>query len=150
MLYTIFIKKNEKDNHNELVKIIKSYYSKNVDTFILGWPGYIGVNSTSLDSFYDIFWKINSKTKGFFFQPLNEKIIHNQVSNIDYLNNKFGGYYLNQTKLKDHSKILTFLKLDTNYSGIKIEEKIKREFFSVDCLIIGSSNQSYNTYLQLI
>jgi hypothetical protein len=61
MLYTIFIKKNEKDKFNYLVKLIQSYYSKNSDSFILGWPGYIGVNTSSLDSFFDIFGKIKTR-----------------------------------------------------------------------------------------
>lgn len=148
MLYTIFIKKNEKDKFNYLVKLIQSYYSKNSDSFILGWPGYIGVNTSSLDSFFDIFGKINKSPQGYFFHPLNEKLINN-ISNIDYLNNKFGNYHLNQIKLKDHSKILTFLKFKQSCDKTRIQNSLKMKNYTIDCLIVGSSNQSYNTYCHI-
>lgn len=145
MLYTIFIKKNEKDKNNELVKIIQAYYSKNNDTFILGWPGYIGVNTSSLDSFFDIFGNINKSPQGYFFHPLNEKLINN-ISNIDYLNKKFGNYHLNQMKLKDHSKILTFVKFKQTYGKLTLQDSLKNKRYTIDCFLIGSSNQSHNTY----
>lgn len=146
MVYTIFIKKNEQDINNELVKLIKSYYQSNQNSFILGWPGYIGTTPSSLDAFYNIFKTVNNNPQGFFFQPLNQKNINNNITNIDYINRKFGNYNLTQKQRKDHSKIITFLNFNESYSKFNFQELIKHTNYKVDCLFIGSSNQSYNTY----
>lgn len=146
MLYTIFIKKNENDNVNVLSKLVEEYYRLNPNMFILGWPGYIGKNQSSIDDFAKIFTTTNPIPNGFFFKPLNETMLKVGITNTNYLNSKFGNNPLNQKGLKDHSKIMAFLELNNPYNKLTINDEISNHNFIVKCLVIGSSNQSANTY----
>lgn len=149
MLYTIFIKKNENDRVNVLSKLVEKYYRLNPNMFILGWPGYIGKNQTSLDDFAKIFTTANPTPNGFFFNPLNEVMLTIRITNTNYLNSIFGSNQLYQKGLKDHSKIMALLELNNPYNKLTISDEILNHNFIVKCLVIGSSNQSANTYYKL-
>lgn len=149
MLYTIFIKKNENENVNVLSKLVEEYYRLSPNMFILGWPGYIGKNQASLDDFAKIFTTTNPIPNGFFFKPLNETMLKVGITNTNYLNSKFGNNQLYQKGLKDHSKIMAFLELYNPYNKLTINNEISNHNFIVKCLVIGSSNQSANTYYKL-
>lgn len=146
MLYTIFIKKNENEKVNVLSQLVEEYYRLNPNMFILGWPGYIGKSQSSIDDFAKIFTTANPIPNGFFFKPLNETMLNSGITNTNYLNSTFGNNQLNQKGLKDHSKIMAFLELNNPYNKSTINDEISNHNFIVKCLVIGSSNQSANTY----
>lgn len=160
MIYSIFIKKTEWDYAPfPLVNVIKNFINKiGDDVFLLGWPGYIGVNSNSIDNFKRAITPNQIILKGYFFPALNGmKYIKHPLTgaNItinEYQNEIFGNYSCSHTGKKDHSKILALIKFNNDFiklnnTGLKnLDKFLSQGYFDVLAILIGSSNQSQNTY----
>lgn len=145
MIYCIFFKKHQGDLATfDSVKYLQKVICKCKNAFIIGWPGYISRSKTTLDKFYnDLNPCPGYQLHGFFFQPMSIVSLSPSETNESYLNKLFGGHSLPQPRLQDHSKILVILDLsDSN----NFEEDIETRNFNVKGIMIGSSNQSTNTY----
>lgn len=147
MIYTIFIKKNKKDIKPFVhVTLIKQLLTNNTGVFILGLPGYIGTTVQAIDDFYDEIKPANiNQLDGFFLKPMNVTTFQNNMTNEDYMNQKFGTHPIQHSGLRDHSKIMAFLIPDLTQHS-KIETAIDNGDYDVMAILIGSSNQSEYTY----
>ena len=162
MIYSIFIKKTEGDYAPfPLADVIKNFISKiGDDVFLLGWPGYIGVNSNSIDDFKRAITPKHKHIilKGYFFPALNgmRNIKHPltgaNITTNKYQNEIFGDYSCSHTGKKDHSKILAFIRFNNDFNKFNntefknLDEFLLQGYFDVLAILIGSSNQSQNTY----
>ena len=145
MIYSIFFKKYQGDLVPfDSVKFIKKIISKCKNPFIIGWPGYISKSKTTLNKFYnDLRPCLGQQLHGFFFRPMSIVKLSSKETNESYLNKLFGGHSLPQPRLQDHSKILVILDLPNNNC---YDNDVKARIFDVKGILIGSSNQSTNTY----
>lgn len=145
MIYTIFFKKYQGDlTPFDSVKYLKRIISKCKNPFIVGWPGYISKTASTLDGFYDNLNPfVNKQLHGFFFKPMLINMLKCGKTNEKYINDLFGNHSIPQPRLDDHSKILVVLDLDDN-SNRNID--LMNDIYDVKAILIGSSNQSFNTY----
>lgn len=145
MIYTIFFKKYQGDlTPFDSVKYLKRIISKCKNPFIVGWPGYISKTASTLDDFYyNLNPFANKQLHGFFFKPMLINMLKCGKTNEEYINDLFGNHYISQPRLDDHSKILVVLDLDDN-SNRDID--LMNDIHDVKAILIGSSNQSFNTY----
>lgn len=154
MIYSIFLKKNEKDlKPFPIVRIVRNFlWMASEDVFILGWPGYIGRTSSSIDDFKKEITTTKGVLNGYFFKALNgNRIISHPTTGVpintnDYQNEIFGNYCCPSSNLEDHSKILVFVKFTKEVIDKNLYDVLSNKNFEVLALLIGSSNQSFNTY----
>lgn len=154
MIYSIFIKKMQGDiKPFNIVVVLRNYLKNNNNIFLLGWPGYISTSSSMIDTFKNEITSNNINVKGYFFNALNghttiqHPITHNPISRIDYMNEVFGGYTCTHKVLNDHSKIIALIEFKDNNLINDITLPLKNGYYEVKALLVGSSNQSYNTYI---
>lgn len=152
MFYIYLIKKSQHDNSSEkLLKFLNYYYSNyGKSNFFISFPGFIGNSKKSIDDFGNKFLNNNGiRCEGIFANAMNSNVVlSNGLTNLKYLNKKYNKHgYKFSSSLKDHSKLIVFLdnNIVLNNSDFNIENYIKNA--NVNCLVIGSSNQSKNTYL---
>lgn len=152
-MYLLFSKKQQGDKKiYSTTRLVSNFYkfllSKNLKVFLIGLPGYISKNTRTIDKFYNDFCTecaVNN-IQGYFFRPMNICKLKGSITNIDYFNSKFGNYNTIYRWKKDHSKTLLFI--DTSSLFFKKDKTFIINFdkAKVYGVLIGSSNQSYNTY----
>lgn len=148
------MKKNQGDTAPfKIATTIKNFLKKHQDIFILGWPGYIGKSTSAINNFYNEIVPTGQIVNGYFFQALNgtRMVSHpttrRMISLQEYINELFGNVNCSLKKRKDHSKILAFIKL-IDYKGDDISNYLLNDNYEVYAVMIGSSNQSENTYVK--
>ena len=153
MIYSFFIKKTQGDiKPFDIVSILNNYLNSHNNLFLLGWPGYISTTSSTIDAFKAEISQNNKIVQGYFFDALNgsstitHPITKNPITKIDYMNEIFGGYTCTHNSLKDHSKILAIIQFKKNILPKDITKLLQSEDYEVKALLVGSSNQSLNTY----
>ena len=153
MMYLLFSKKQQGDlSVFPTTKLAANFYkflkSKELNVFLIGIPGYISTMISTIDRFYNNFCKLcgGNNIEGYFLKPLNICKVNRLMTNIDYLNYKFGNYQTIYSGKKDHSKILLFVDRDClSFDGKRFDIDFTKPMVVYGALL-GSSNQSYNTY----
>lgn len=157
MIYTFFMKKFQKDKAPfPTTLVVKEYlnlYGQN--DIVISFPGYMGTTSKSIGKFLS---KMCFPTNTYFTVGMNGKNQMKLKSNVQDYHNSFFNQIKNINKpLKDHSKMLFFLDPNSVNGGLlnqkegDIELKDARLLLkgcTVKAVLIGSSNQSYNTYFK--
>lgn len=157
MIYTFFMKKFQKDKApfptTLLVKKYLKLYGQN--DIVISFPGYMGTTSKSIGKFLS---KMCFPTNTYFTVGMNGKNQMKLKSNVQDYHNSFFNKIKNINKpLKDHSKMLFFLDsssvnrglFNQNKEDVELEEaQSLLKGCKVKAVLIGSSNQSYNTYFK--
>lgn len=155
MIYSILVKKVYKSvGISPLLLLLNSFcLSHDIEEFIVCLPGYLGKNKITLSDFYNNFPKKTSKSTtpniGYFFSGMNGSnlIKLTRVTCQNYINSLYGSYSTTFTEPKDHSKVAVFFWKEDNLIVKKnIDNLIKNG--KVFAILIGSSNQSHQTYIK--
>ena len=154
MIYSVFVKKQYKATGiSPVLTLINRFslcYGKSV--FVVCLPGYLSKTSSTLDSFADNFPRKKTEStlvnEGYFFSGINGgDLIKGSITCQNYINTLYGSYTTSFIQPKDHSKIAIFFKKDETLIIDKNIDKLIRKG-EVFAILIGSSNQSHNTYIK--
>lgn len=157
MIYTFFMKKFQKDKAPfPTTLVVKEYlnlYGQN--DIVISFPGYMGTTSKSIGKFLS---KMCFPTNTYFTVGMNGKNQMKFKSNVQNYHNSFFNKIKNINKpLKDHSKMLFFLDPSSVNRGLFNQNKEDVELekaqsllkgCKVKAVLVGSSNQSWNTYFK--
>lgn len=158
MIYSYMIKKDYGHKGEAPALILLREYTKlyGKNDLLVCLPGYLSTTSKTINQFYKAFPKNASATApqnfAYFFKGMNgTRVLKSGVSIQDAINNLYGGFSSKITSRPDHSKIVVFLensnKSNKIHNGVNIDSKIISG--NVKAILIGSSNQSFSSYLHL-
>jgi len=152
-MYIYVVKKNE--GHigvSPVLNLVQNYVTKfGKNDFFVSIPGYLSVSKKSMDIFCDEFPRKvignQIKNQGYFFQGMNgtNMLKGSSLTIQNYINRIYGNFSSITTPQTDHSKTIIFFEsLNLNIYET-IEDFIENA--NVKAILIGSSNQSYYTYI---
>ena len=157
MIYTFFMKKFQKDKAPfPTTMVVQEYlYLYGQNDIVISFPGYMGTTSKSIGKFLrNMCFPANT----YFTVGMNGKNQMKLKSNVQDYHNSFFNKIKNINKpLKDHSKMLFFLDPNSVNGGLLNQKEGDIELkdaqlllkgCKVKAVLIGSSNQSYNTYFK--
>ena len=157
-MYTIFMPKYEKDpTPYRITKVISTFTQKSSCNCIISSPGYMCTTSNTIDIFLDKLDKDIAKKLyiGFCNGMNGARVLPNQNTIRHEYENLLSSpkYTLNPLKIscldsKDHRKMMFFIHVNANMPNTldKYNYSTLLNNSTVLGILIGSSNQSLNTY----
>ena len=159
MLYVLTIKKSHSQKPHPTLLAIRRYLSTvGKNDFLICWPGHLSGSVGTANNFHQNFpLKLTSSTAKqphcYFFNGFNgtDNMPTTNLTKAEFINNLYNGYYSTFCPKTDHSKIIVFCN-SRKYISKKSRSldsfirKIIDKQIKVKAILIGSSNQSDNTY----
>ena len=152
-LYLVYIPKRYNDKLDyPITETIKTYMTRlrsGKDTTIISCPGYISKKKPALSSFAASFVKtINGCTRfGSFCGYKSSSFVDDFCKEIT--KGAINRLQINAKKKDDHRKMLFFIEENGISNEFVLNDATKESYLTrsnVTAVLIGSSNQSYNTY----